>query len=226
VKTTLGYLRRHHAGLLALFIALSGTSYAVSTRPIGSSDIRNNSITTRDVRNNSLKGTDLRNGTIGSDDLRDGTVAGLDVANGTLSGDDVRSDSLNDGDLAANAVSNDELRPNSITTDKVRNGTLLSEDFDAGVVASNAVVRFDAFNVAAGDTSTDGVGCASGERALGGGVSFAADDPADRVMFSEPRSGGAQPSSQGAVASGWRAGILNGGSSERTAHVWVLCASR
>lgn len=215
MKRLLSYLRRQHAGLLALF-----------TGPIGSRDIRNNSVTSRDVRNNSLKGADLRDGTIKSEDLRDGRIAGIDLAKGTIGGDHIRNDSLNDSDLAPDSVSNDELRKNSVGSDEVRNGSLQSEDFDAGVVSSNAVVRFDSFTVALGGTSTKAVSCASGERALGGGVSFAADDPDDRVTFSEPRGGGAQPSTQGAIATGWRAGIVNGGGSERTANVWVLCASR
>lgn len=226
MKRLLSYLHRQHAGLLALFIALSGTSYAVATGPIGSRDIRNNSVTSRDVRNNSLKGADLRDGTIKSEDVRDRRIAGIDLAKGTIGGDHIRNNSLNDSDLAPDSVSNDELPKNSVGSDEVRNGSLQSEDFDAGVVSSNAVVRFDSFTVAPGGTSTKAVSCASGERALGGGVSFAADAPADRVTFSEPRGGGAQPSTQGAIATGWRAGIVNGGDSERTANVWVLCASR
>ena len=86
----LSYLRNHHAGLLALFIALSGTSYAVETGSIDGREIRNNSVTTRDLRNNSVLGRDLRNGRVSGRDLRDGTVSGRDLRDGTVSGRELR----------------------------------------------------------------------------------------------------------------------------------------
>ncbi len=45
----LSYLRRHHVGLIALFIALGGTSYAATQLPansVGTSQIRANAVTT------------------------------------------------------------------------------------------------------------------------------------------------------------------------------------
>jgi hypothetical protein len=47
------YLRRHHIGLLALFIALGGTSYAavsLSPNSVGSRELKNGSIMKRDLR--------------------------------------------------------------------------------------------------------------------------------------------------------------------------------
>ena len=41
----LTYLRRHHAGLIALFVALGGTSYAAAT--VGSQDIQSRAVETR-----------------------------------------------------------------------------------------------------------------------------------------------------------------------------------
>ena len=58
----LTYLRSHHVGLLALFLALTGTSYAVATGSINSREIRNNSVTGRDIRNGRVSSRDLRDG--------------------------------------------------------------------------------------------------------------------------------------------------------------------
>jgi hypothetical protein len=44
----LGYVRRHHIGLLALFVALGGTSYAAATLPrnsVGTAQIKNKAVT-------------------------------------------------------------------------------------------------------------------------------------------------------------------------------------
>ena len=49
------YLRGHHLALLALFIALGGTSYAAVKLPA-------NSVTTREVKNHSLRARDLKRG--------------------------------------------------------------------------------------------------------------------------------------------------------------------
>jgi hypothetical protein len=225
MKTLLSYLRRHHAGLLALFITLGGTSYAVATGSIDSREIRNNTIRTQDVRNHALVGRDVRDGAIGSQDVRDGRLIGADVANGSLAGDDVRDGSLGDRDLGANSVSGDEIRTGAVDSDEVRNGSLRSEDLTPGLRGTNAVVRFDSFSVPGSGSASNTAACGSDERALGGGISFADENAGDRVTFSAPRAGGSAPSSQGATATGWAAGIVNGDAAQRTATVWVVCAS-
>ena len=50
--------------LLALFVALGGTSYAVAT--IGTSQVRNNSLRGKDVRNGTLTSRDVKKGSLGS----------------------------------------------------------------------------------------------------------------------------------------------------------------
>jgi hypothetical protein len=51
-------VRRHHIGLLALFVALSGTAYATAT--IGSSEIENNAIKSRHIEHGQVKGKDVK----------------------------------------------------------------------------------------------------------------------------------------------------------------------
>jgi hypothetical protein len=232
----LTYLRRHHLGLIALFFALTGTSYAVATGSIDSREIRNNAVRSKDVRNNTLSGADVRNNTLRSRDVRDSALIGADVldaslnggdlANGTVEGLDVRDGTLRDPDIGPNSVSNDELTGGSVRSGEVQNGSLAAEDLQAGLLVSDAGVRFDSFAVASTATGAGTVSCPAGQRALGGGVSFATNDPDDRVTFSEPRAGNATPGTQGAAASGWAGGILNGGAAERTATVWAICAAR
>lgn len=62
---TSGYLRRHHAGLLALFVALGGTSYAAANLPknsVGSAQIKRGAVATTDVKDRSLLARDFRPG--------------------------------------------------------------------------------------------------------------------------------------------------------------------
>ncbi len=53
----LAYLKRHHLAILALFIALGGTSYAATQLPsnsVGSSQIRTGAVTSNKVRNGAI----------------------------------------------------------------------------------------------------------------------------------------------------------------------------
>jgi len=62
-----GYLRRHHVGVIALFIALGGTSYAAVKLPansVGSKQIKNNAVRSSEVKNKSLKREDFAAGTL------------------------------------------------------------------------------------------------------------------------------------------------------------------
>jgi hypothetical protein len=232
----LTYLRRHHLGLIALFFALTGTSYAVATGSIDSREIRNNSVRGRDVRNNTLTGADVRNNTVRSRDVRDSGLIGADVldaslnggdvANGTVEGLDVRDGTLRDPDIGPNSISNDELTGGSVRSGEVQNGSLAAEDLQGGLLASDATVRLETFPVPQSGQGRDEVSCPAGQRALGGGVSFATDEAGDSLTFSEPRAGNAPPGTQGATATGWAGGMRNGQTAQRTATVWVICASR
>jgi hypothetical protein len=233
----LSYLRRHHLGLIALFFALTGTSYAVATGSIDSREIRDNSVRSKDVRNNALLSRDLRNNSVRSTDVREGTLTGTDVldggltggdlANSSLEGLDVRDGTLRDADIGPNSVSEDELTGNAVRSAEVLNGSLGTEDLQGGLLASDAHVRFDDFAVDGGAVAAEDVACPAGDRALGGGVSFGSLNADDRVVFSEPRLGADAPNAQGAVANGWGAAISNGNAmDQRTASVWVVCAAR
>lgn len=60
--------------VLAMFIALGGTSYAVAINSIG----------TREVKNNSLRSGDVRNGTLRSRDVKRGALGGAAIKESTL----------------------------------------------------------------------------------------------------------------------------------------------
>jgi hypothetical protein len=52
------YIRRHHVGLLALIVALSGTAYAATT--VGPDEIAKNAIRAKHIKKENVRGKDLR----------------------------------------------------------------------------------------------------------------------------------------------------------------------
>jgi hypothetical protein len=62
MRTILAHARANAVAYAALFIALSGTSYAVTRPPansVGSGQVRDNSLTGRDIRDRSIKARDI-----------------------------------------------------------------------------------------------------------------------------------------------------------------------
>jgi hypothetical protein len=59
------YLRRHHLALIALFVALGGTSYAAARLPpasVGTAQLKPNAVTSAKVKNHSLLAKDFKRG--------------------------------------------------------------------------------------------------------------------------------------------------------------------
>jgi hypothetical protein len=93
----LAFFGRHFSfanltALLALFVALGGSSYAALS--VGSKQIANNSVRSKDLRNNNVRGRDIHKATVRGTDVRDGDLKGRDVRDDTLTGADVKESSL------------------------------------------------------------------------------------------------------------------------------------
>ncbi len=65
--------------LLALFVALGGTSYAVAT--IGTKQIKNNSVRSVDVRNGTLSSRDVKKGSLGRRAIKESSLGTVPRAN-------------------------------------------------------------------------------------------------------------------------------------------------
>jgi hypothetical protein len=65
--------------LLALFVALGGSAYAVST--VGARDIKSGAVGTRAIANNSVRATDIRTAAVTSRDVKDNSLTNADIDN-------------------------------------------------------------------------------------------------------------------------------------------------
>jgi hypothetical protein len=64
LATLVSYVRRHHLGMLALFVALSGTAYAATLprNSVGPAQLKRNAVTSAKVKPRSLLASDFRRG--------------------------------------------------------------------------------------------------------------------------------------------------------------------
>jgi hypothetical protein len=64
MRAILRYLRRHHIGIAALFVALSGTAYAATLprNSVGTAQLKRDAVTSSKVKNGALRAVDFRRG--------------------------------------------------------------------------------------------------------------------------------------------------------------------
>jgi hypothetical protein len=70
------YLRRHHIGLLALCIALTGTAYAATLpkNSVGSKQLKNNAVTLKKIKDGAVNSNKVKNGSLMSADFTAGQI--------------------------------------------------------------------------------------------------------------------------------------------------------
>jgi hypothetical protein len=118
------HFRSNVVGYVAVFIALSGTAYAVDgplpgQNQVGSEDIINGEVKNAElgtdavasgkIQDGQVKNADLSIGASSSNTIADGGILGLDIHNDTLTGAQVNESSLGKVPNAANADNADTL---------------------------------------------------------------------------------------------------------------------
>jgi hypothetical protein len=81
------YLRQHHVGLLALFVALSGTAYAAVNLPnnsVGSGEIKRNAVKAPEIAKNAVRKAEIRASAVATGEVIDGSLRKVDFAGGQL----------------------------------------------------------------------------------------------------------------------------------------------
>lgn len=116
------YLRRHHVGMLALFIALSGTAYAATLprNSVGTAQLKKNAVTAPKIKKNAVVSRKIKRGAVTGAKVKNDSLTGLDINESKLgkvpsaatadtagtAGTAGVANSLATGDVNANTVAN------------------------------------------------------------------------------------------------------------------------
>ena len=236
--------------LMALFVALGGTTYAAVTLPknsVGARQIKKNAVRAAEVRKNAVGASEIRSNAVVGGDVLDGGIGSLDILDGNLTAADLGNNSVGSGELAPNSVGsseladnsvgsselaadsvgNSELADNSVGSGEVTDGSLGENDLQAGLL--DPTVTIQRTDVALADNTTQAVeaSCLPGSAAVAGGSSVDQTGSDDiTLLVSRPGNGGFIPN-DGESFNDWRAVYRNpnGGTGAAEIRAFVVCVS-
>jgi len=191
--------------MLALFVALGGTTYAVTVprNSIGSAQLRTAAVTTSKLASGSVIRTKLGGGVVGTDQIGTQVVTAIKIAGGAIGGDQLATNAVSGSKLASNSVSNSKLGSGSVSGSKLGTSSVSNSKLGANSVSTSKiqggavgasklekiVVREDSVTVPGG-TAGDGqyltrsvqASCAAGERAIGLGARWTVDNNDEELV--------------------------------------------
>jgi hypothetical protein len=107
--------------LIALFVALGGTSLAAVT-------LTKNSVGAKQIKKNAVRASEVKANAVGASELRSNSVATGDIADNGVGGSDLSDNSVGAGELSDNSVGAGELSDNSVGSGEVTNDSLTATD--------------------------------------------------------------------------------------------------
>jgi hypothetical protein len=103
--------------MIALFVALGGTSIAAVTAAKNSVDakaIKKNAVGASEIKKNAVRAAEINRNAVGASEIRSNAVAGGDVADGTIGSGDLGDDSVGANELGDDAVGTANIVNNTV----------------------------------------------------------------------------------------------------------------
>jgi hypothetical protein len=133
------YLRQHHVGVLALFIALSGTAYAATLprNSVGPAQLKKNAVTSAKIKKNAVTGAKVKSGSLTGLDINESALGKVPSA--------TAADRATTADRAATAGVASSLEKGDVNqataTNPLNTVSTLSATCDPGLKAISAAVQ-------------------------------------------------------------------------------------
>lgn len=103
--------------LLALFVALGGSAFAVSR--VGTKQLKKNAVTTAKIRNGAVTSAKLGSGSVTGAKVRANSVGGSKLADGSIGGPKLVDGAIGESAMAADSVGQTQLIDGSVTAEKI-----------------------------------------------------------------------------------------------------------
>ncbi len=162
------HLRSNVIGLVAVFIALSGSAYAagLADNSVKSRHIVNDQVRSVDVRDDSLAGGGLTGA-----DIVESSLSGVPVGANAVGSSQVQDNSLGAADLGSDSVQSSEIATNAVGKPEIAANTVGSEE----LLAINEVANTR--TIPAGFRESVAATCPAGQQIITGGYSAAFHPP-------------------------------------------------
>ncbi|HWM18055.1 MAG TPA: hypothetical protein VNO51_00085 [Ilumatobacteraceae bacterium] len=135
------HIRSNVVGYVALFVALSGTAYAVDGPLAGQNQVGSEDIINGEVKRDDIAGDAVRTGKV-----LDETLLGADIAPGAISTSEVVNGTLSASDLASNSVGYAEIAPDAFNTEINDSGFfygIADNSIQSNEVTDNSLTNLD-----------------------------------------------------------------------------------
>jgi hypothetical protein len=173
------HIRSNVVGYVSLFVALSGTAYAVDgplpgQNQVGSEDIINGEVKAPEVGANAVRSAEVLDDTLGGADIAPGAISSSEVINGTLSA----------SDLGSNSAGYEEIAPDAFNTEFVDTGFfygIADNSIQGNEVGDNSLTGSDIAESTLGP-SLDVVHNAGSDTSFGPAITARPDDVPTNVL--------------------------------------------
>jgi hypothetical protein len=137
------HIRSNIVGYMALFVALSGTAYAVDGPLPGQ-----NQVGSEDIINGEVKRDDIGSNAVRTGKVLDETLLGSDIAEGAIGPNEVYNNSLGSVDLGIDSVAYSELSPAAFNGEIAETGSafgIADNSIQTNEVSQNSLTGSDIY---------------------------------------------------------------------------------
>lgn len=157
--------------LLALFVALGGSAWAVSK--VGTNQLKNNAVTTPKIKPAAVNGSRLANRAVTESKIADGAVIGSKIAVGSVGAANLQPASVTFDTLADSSVQGSKIAPNAIQSgliaDQAVTSSKLAEDAVGGSNIAIETILGTPVSIPGGTSEVVTATCPQGKTAVSAG---------------------------------------------------------
>jgi hypothetical protein len=188
---------------LALFLAITGSAFAVGKNTVRSAQIVDGTVRTIDLRDNAVNAAKIAPDAVGAEEIAENAVASPEVAADSLTAGDLGANSVGSSEVVDQSLTADDLGPNSVGSSELQAGAVRASELGTIISVSNST------GVAASANASVTATCPAGTTVISGGA--------------QPGNFGVELTSTLRNGNGWLAQAKNNNGSASTLTAFAYC---